>query len=192
MLLSDPAVIADQAQFRKLSIELAEIAPIVDAFTDCRQLGRQAAETRLMLDDDDDAIRALAKAEMPALERALHDGEAALGTLLLPKDPNDGRNVFLEIRAGTGGDEAALFAGDLFRMYHAYAENCRWKVEVLSRSEGEHGGYREIISRIAGPRAYSRLKFESGAHRVQRVPETESQGRIHHLGVHRGGARRGR
>ncbi len=177
--LSDPAVIAAQAQFRKLSIELSQLEPIVTAFARYQQLNRRVAETRQMLTDRDDAIREMAKEEMPALERTLGESESSLQTLLLPGDRNDGRNLFLEIRAGTGGDEAALFAGDLFRMYHAYAERCRWKVEVLSRSEGEHGGYREIISRIEGLRAYSQLKFESGAHRVQRVPATESQGRIH-------------
>ena len=177
--LSDAAVIADQPKFRKLSIELAQLEPVVDAFAHYQQLSRRVAEARQMLSDPDDAIRDLAKQEIPELERSLDEGESSLQTLLLPADRNDGRNLFLEIRAGTGGYEAALFAGDLFRMYHAYAERCRWKVEVLSRSEGEHGGYREIISRIDGARAYSQLKFESGAHRVQRVPETESQGRIH-------------
>lgn len=179
VLLSDPAVISAQKQFRKLSIELSELEPIVAAFADYQQVSRQATETRRMLDDRDDAIRSLARAEMVALERALKECESALQTLLLPTDRNDGRNIFVEIRAGTGGDEAALFAGDLFKMYHAYAERCGWKVEVLNRNEGDHGGYREIISRIAGARAYSRLKFESGVHRVQRVPQTESQGRIH-------------
>ena len=179
LLLADAAVIAEQSRFRKLSIELAEIEPVVDAFSHFRQLDRQLAETRAMLTDEDEAIREMAKEEMPALQRAVSARESSLQTLLLPKERNDGRNVFLEIRAGTGGDEAALFAGDLFRMYHAYAEGRRWKVEIVSRSEGEHGGYKEIISRIEGAQAYARLKFESGAHRVQRVPETESQGRIH-------------
>ena len=178
VLLSDPEIISAQARFRQLSIELAEIEPIVDAFSGYQRLDREVSETRQMLHDKDDAIRELAKQELPALEQAMNAREASLQALLLPKDRNDERNVFLEIRAGTGGDEAALFAGDLFRMYHAYAESRRWKVEIISRSEGEHGGYKEIISRIQGP-AYSRLKFESGAHRVQRVPETESQGRIH-------------
>ncbi len=179
VLLADPEVISAQDRFRKLSIELAEITPIVDAFADYRRLARQAAETSRMRADEDAAIREMAREELPALEREMSACETALQTLLLPKERSDGRNIFLEIRAGTGGDEAALFAGDLFKMYHAYAESRRWKVEVMSRSEGEHGGYKEIISRIAGPGAYARLKFESGAHRVQRVPETESQGRIH-------------
>ncbi len=179
VLLSDPAVIAAHRQFRQLSIELAEIEPIVAAFGGYQQLARQLAETRLMLADEDDAMRQMAREEMPALERALETRAASLQRLLLPKERNDERNVFLEIRAGTGGDEAALFAGDLFKMYHAYAEGRRWKVEIVSRSEGEHGGYKEIISRIEGARAYARLRFESGVHRVQRVPQTESQGRIH-------------
>lgn len=178
-LLSDPAVIAAQKQFRNLSIELAEIEPVVEGFSSHQWLARQLTETRAMLSDSDDAIRALAKDELPALEQTLAESETALQTLLLPKQRNDQRNLFLEIRAGTGGDEAALFVGDLFKMYHAYAESCGWRVEVMSRSEGEHGGYKEIISRIVGAQVYARLKFESGAHRVQRVPETESQGRIH-------------
>jgi len=178
LLLSNPEVIADSRRYQRLSIELAGIEPLVDAFSRYRQLDRQLAETRAMLGDSDRAIRSLAKQEVPALEQAVHERESALQALLVPKERNDGRNVFLEIRAGTGGDEAALFAGDLFKMYHAYAEARGWKVEIISRSEGEHGGYKEIISRITGA-VYSRLKFESGAHRVQRVPETESQGRIH-------------
>ena len=124
-------------------------------------------------------IRKLAQEELPSLEQALDGAYDQLQTLLLPKDPNDERNIFLEIRAGTGGDEAALFAGDLFRMYHAFADSQRWTIEIMHQSAGEHGGYREIISRIIGRGAYSRLKFESGAHRVQRVPATEAQGRIH-------------
>ena len=132
-----------------------------------------------MLADEDSLIRKLAQEELPSLEQALDGAYDQLQTLLLPKDPNDERNIFLEIRAGTGGDEAALFAGDLFRMYNAFADSQRWTVEIMNQSVGEHGGYREIISRIIGRGAYSRLKFESGAHRVQRVPATEAQGRIH-------------
>lgn len=179
VLLSDPQIIAEQKQFRKLSIELAEIEPVVEAFANHQQLVEQIAETKQMLADKDQAIREMAKSELSDSEPALAECEATLKTLLLPKEQNHGRNVFLEIRAGTGGDEAALFAGDLFKMYHAYAESSRWNVEIMSRSEGEHGGYKEIISRISGTQAYSRLKFESGAHRVQRVPLTEAQGRIH-------------
>lgn len=178
-LLSDPAVIARQEQFRDLSIELSEIEPIVDSYGRYRRLDEETGETRKMLADADVSIRELAREELPGLEQQLMQCDADLQKLLLPKDPNDERNIFLEVRAGTGGDEAALFAGDLFRMYIAYAERERWKVEVISQSSGEHGGYKEIITRIEGRGAYSRLKFESGAHRVQRVPETESQGRIH-------------
>lgn len=179
VLLSDPEIISNQENFRKLSIELSEIIPIVETFNQHQALDQELAETRAMLDDSDKSIQAMAKSELPALERHIQECSRNLQTLLLPKDPNDGRNVYLEIRAGTGGDEAALFSGNLFKMYHAYAESCRWQVEVMSSSDGEHGGYKEIISRIVGSGVYSRLKFESGAHRVQRVPETESQGRIH-------------
>jgi peptide chain release factor 1 len=147
------------------------------------QLWQQSSDdleaARQMLDDEDDEMREMAAEEVSGLEQSITDHQEALRILLIPKDPNDERNVFLEIRAGTGGDEAALFAGDLFRMYSIYAEKNRWKLEVLSHSDGEHGGYREIITRISGKRVYSRLKFESGAHRVQRVPQTETQGRIH-------------
>lgn len=179
VLLSDPEIIAKQDEFRKLSIELSEIEPIVEIFNDYESLTAQVDETRQMLEDDDVSIRELAKEELPELEQKLDSSSGALQKLLLPKDPNDSRNIFLEIRAGTGGDEAAIFAGDLFKMYNTYAESRNWRVEILSRSEGDHGGYKEIISRVEGHGAYSRLKFESGAHRVQRVPDTESQGRIH-------------
>ena len=179
VLLSDPEVITNQDKFRKMSIELSDILPIVETFTAHQELEEEISETRLMMDDDDDSIRDMAKEELPDLESRLEDCQGRLQKLLLPKDPNDSRNIFLEIRAGTGGDEAALFSGNLFKMYHSYAESKRWKVEIMSSSDGEHGGYKEIISRIEGEGAYSKLKFESGAHRVQRVPETESQGRIH-------------
>lgn len=179
MLLSDPEVQAKQDDFRALSIELSEIDPIVETFTRFEELDGQHEETRQMLEDEDKSIREMAREEMPEIESQIEELEATLQTLLLPKDPNDSKNIFLEIRAGTGGDEAAIFSGDLFKMYSVYAESRGWKVEVMSRSEGEHGGFKEIISRIEGHGAYSRLKFESGAHRVQRVPETESQGRVH-------------
>lgn len=179
MRLSDPEVIANQDNFRKLSIELSEIEPVVEAFDAYESVSQQIEETRSMLDDDDATMREMAKEELPELEAAYATHEELLQKLLLPKDPNDSRNIFLEIRAGTGGDEAAIFSGDLFKMYNAYAESRGWKVEVLSSSDGEHGGFKEIITRVEGHGAYSRLKFESGAHRVQRVPETESQGRIH-------------
>jgi len=178
-LLSDPDIICDQDRFRKLSIELSEILPVVEAFETWRKLDDEMAGTRAMMEDSDSLIRQMAREELPGLEQAMQGCENTLQQLLLTRNPNDSRNVFLEIRAGTGGDEAALFAGDLFKMYYSYSESLQWKVEVVSSSEGEHGGYKEVIAKIEGAGAYSRLKFESGAHRVQRVPETESQGRIH-------------
>ncbi len=178
-LLSDPRVIENQAQFRDLSIELSDISPVVERYKSFGSLIGELESAEQMLSDADKEVRKLAQEEISGLREQVETLEQDLKNLLLPKDPNDDRNIFLEIRAGTGGDEAALFAGDLFRMYTLYAERRGWKVEVMSKSEGEYGGYKEIISRIAGRGAYSRLKFESGAHRVQRVPETESQGRIH-------------
>ncbi|MGR3914102.1 MAG: peptide chain release factor 1 [Gammaproteobacteria bacterium] len=178
-LLSAPEVAAERARFRDLSIEFSQLGAVVETYAEYRRMRQQIAETRPMLEDADAAIRALAEEEMPALQRDLAAREAELEELLLPKERVDARDIFLEIRAGTGGDEAALFAGDLFKMYHAYAERRDWRVEVVGCSEGEHGGYKEIISRISGAHAHARMKFESGAHRVQRVPETESQGRIH-------------
>ncbi len=178
-LLSDPTVIARQNSFRDLSIELADISPVVERFQRYQILDGELSETRGMLEDGDPSIRRMAHDEMSRLQSELEQSQQALRKLLIPRDPNDERNIFLEVRAGTGGDEAALFAGDLFRMYNLYAEKRNWQVEVVSQSPGEHGGYKEIISRVAGRGAYSQLKFESGAHRVQRVPETEAQGRIH-------------
>ena len=178
-LLSDPEVIGDQDRFRKLSQEYAEIEPVVAAYGQYRQVNDDLDEARLMLGEDDAEMRAMAEEEIAGGEERLDALEAELQTLLLPRDPNDSHNVFLEIRAGTGGDEAAIFAGDLFRMYSRFAERKGWKIEGLNERPGEHGGYKEIISRVAGQDVYGHLKFESGAHRVQRVPETESQGRIH-------------
>ena len=178
-LLSDPEVVSDQNRYRSLSIEASDLNPVVERYHAWQQTHEDMQAAELMLEDDDREMRAMAQDEFRVLQQVQADHEEALRLLLLPKDPNDERNVILEIRAGTGGDEAALFAGDLFRMYSMYAERNRWQVEVLSSSEGEHGGFREIITRIAGNRVYSRLKFESGAHRVQRVPQTETQGRIH-------------
>ncbi len=178
-LLSEPDAYEDQSRFRELNMELADISPVVELYQSYRALTGQIDETREMMQDGDPDIRDLAEQELPGLQERLEETESELQKLLLPKDPNDARNIFLEIRAGTGGNEAALFAGDLFRMYSIYAEHKGWQVEVVSRSEGEAGGYKEIISRIVGRGAYSCLKFESGAHRVQRVPETEAQGRIH-------------
>lgn len=178
-LLADPGVIGDQNVFRDLSIELADISPVVDHFEQYQALDAEISEAREMAEDDDPAIRRLANDEMPRLQSELEGNVQTLRKLLIPKDPNDQRSIFLEVRAGTGGDEAALFAGNLFRMYTLYAEKRGWRVEIMSQSSGEHGGYKEVISRVAGRGAYSQLKFESGAHRVQRVPETEAQGRIH-------------
>ena len=177
--LSDAEVIADQDRFRALSKEYARLEPVAKDFTAYLRLSEDVETAEELRASDDPQARALGEEELQTLSGRLEAQEKKLTLHLLPADPDDDANLYLEIRAGTGGDEAALFAGDLFRMYHAYAENRRWKVEVLSRSEGEHGGYREIISRVEGLRVWSRLKFESGAHRVQRVPETESQGRIH-------------
>lgn len=178
-LLSDAEVIADQNRFRDYSREYAELEPVAQSFARWQQAVEDLASAEQMLQEDDAEIREMAREEMESARAQIQALEAELQILLLPKDPNDHRNVFLEIRAGTGGDEAAIFAGDLFRMYSRYAERQGWRIEVISASEGEHGGYREIISRVVGPDVYARLKFESGAHRVQRVPETESQGRIH-------------
>ena len=178
-LLSDPAVIGEQNKFRKLSQEYAEILPVVNLFRDHRRASEELAAARALLDEPDNSLHAMADEEIARLTTHIDVLWAALQRLLLPKDPNDDRNIFLEIRAGTGGDEAALFAGDLFRTYSAYAVKRRWDVEIVSSSPGEHGGYKEVIARIAGQGAYSRLKYESGGHRVQRVPETEAQGRVH-------------
>jgi len=178
-LLSDSETIADQNRFRDLSKEYAELEPVVKAYLDYRDVINNLQEAKLLLKDSDPDMRAMAQDELAEAENQRVPLELNLERLLLPKDPNDEKNVFLEIRAGTGGDEAAIFSGDLFRMYCRFAEGKRWKVEVISESEGDHGGYKEIITRIVGKGVYSLLKFESGAHRVQRVPETESQGRIH-------------
>ena len=178
-LLSDQATIANQDKFRDLSKEFAEIEPIIQCFKAWQQARDDVAEATDLASDGDADMRAMAEEELEAAERKSEELDEELQRLMLPKDPNDGKNVFLEIRAGTGGDEAAIFAGDLYRMYLRYAEAQRWQVEVLNESEGEHGGYKELIARVAGPNVYGALKFESGAHRVQRVPETESQGRIH-------------
>ena len=178
-LLSDSETIADQNRFRDLSKEYAELEPVVKAYVDYRDVINNLQEAKLRLKDSDPDMRAMAQDELAEAESQREPLELDLQRLLLPKDPNDDKNVFLEIRAGTGGDEAAIFSGDLFRMYSRFAEGKGWKVEVISESEGDHGGYKEIITRIVGKGVYSLLKFESGAHRVQRVPETESQGRIH-------------
>ena len=178
-LLADPAVIADQARFRSFAKELSGIQPVRECYRRYRDALDAVESAREMLGDSDPGIRELARDELGETE-ALRDAvEEELRTLLIPVDPADDSNTFLEIRAGAGGEEAALFAGNLLRMYLRYAEARRWNVEVMSESQSEQGGYREVVVRVVGRKAYSRLKFESGGHRVQRVPETESQGRIH-------------
>ena len=178
-LLGVAEVIMDQDKFRAHSKEYAELEDVVNNYGQYVQLQADMEEAQLMLTEDDAEMKAMAEEEILDGKQRQAELELDLQKLLLPKDPNDGHNTFVEIRAGTGGDEAAIFAGDLYRMYTRYAENMGWKVEIISQNEGEHGGYREIITRMVGNDVYSRLKFESGAHRVQRVPETESQGRIH-------------
>ncbi len=178
-LMSDPDIIGDQNKFRELSKEYAELEPVVKCYLSFQEVVGNIDEAKSLAKDSDPDMRAMAQDELKEGEKQLEILELELQKLLLPKDPNDHKNVFLEIRAGTGGDEAAIFSGDLFRMYSKFAETCRWKVEVMSENSGDHGGYKEIIARIVGTGVYSQLKFESGAHRVQRVPDTESQGRIH-------------
>ncbi|MEH6587716.1 MAG: peptide chain release factor 1 [Halioglobus sp.] len=178
-LLGDSEIISDQDKYRDLSREYSELEAVVRCYADYSQVKTDIEEARVILQDSDPDLREMAQEEILSSSGRLEELEAQLQALLLPRDPNDSHNVFLEIRAGTGGDEAAIFSGDLFRMYSRYAENMGWKVEVLSERNGEHGGYKEIISRVEGRDVYAHLKFESGAHRVQRVPETESQGRIH-------------
>ncbi|SFA70560.1 peptide chain release factor 1 [Azotobacter beijerinckii] len=178
-LLGDAEVIAEQTKFRAYSREYAEVEPVVAAYREFRKVQDDLAGAQALLKDSDPDLREMAAEEVAEARERLVGLEDRLQRMLLPKDPNDGRNVFLEIRAGTGGDEAAIFSGDLFRMYSRYAEKQGWRLEILSENPGEHGGYKEIITRVEGEHVYGKLKFESGAHRVQRVPETESQGRIH-------------
>jgi peptide chain release factor 1 len=179
-LLSDPAVIANRAEYQKLAKEHADLTSLIDAFREYEKTGSQLDEAQQMLREGDEELRELAKEEIPQLKARVEELEQRITVLLLPKDPNDDKNVILEIRAGTGGDEAGLFAADLFRMYARYAEMSGWRVEVLSSSAASGmGGFKEVIAMIEGRGAYSRLKYESGAHRVQRVPVTEAQGRIH-------------
>ena len=178
-LLSDGDIISDQNRFRALSKEYAELEPLVKTYASYRDVVENMEEAKLLLKDSDTDMREMAQEEMRSGETQRQELELEMQKLLLPKDPKDSKNVFLEIRAGTGGDEAAIFSGDLFRMYSRYAETKRWKVEIISENSGDHGGYKEVIARIVGQGVYSKLKFESGAHRVQRVPDTESQGRVH-------------
>ena len=176
-LLAEPEVMADQNQFRQLSVEYSQLDPVVNEYQKYTQALEDQEAAQEMLNDPE--MKEMAQEELSELKSSLEEMELNLQKLLLPKDPHDNSNTFLEVRAGAGGDEAAIFAGDLFRMYSRYAETKGWKVEIISQNLGEHGGYKEIISRIVGENVFARLKFESGAHRVQRVPETESQGRVH-------------
>jgi len=178
-LLSDPAIISDQKRYRELAKEHADLSEVVAVYGKYKQVCGDIEGNRELLQDSDPEMKELAKAELPELEDQQEELEEKLRLLLLPKDPNDDKNIILEIRAGTGGDEAALFAADLFRMYNRYADRNGWKVELMSASETDGGGFKEVIALISGERVYSRLKFESGTHRVQRVPDTETQGRIH-------------
>ena len=178
-LLSDPEIIGDQNRFRDLSKEYSRLDPVVSLFRRYESLRDDIAAAQEMATDTDEDLRRLAEEELASLTVQQEALQLELQRSLIPPDPHDDSNVYLEIRAGTGGDEAAIFAGDLFRMYTKFAETRRWPVEIISAREGEHGGYKEIISRISGSGIYAMLKFESGAHRVQRVPATEWQGRIH-------------
>ncbi|NDY94588.1 peptide chain release factor 1 [Wenzhouxiangella limi] len=178
-LLADPDIIADQREFQALSREYAELDPIIAVWRSYRDCEIACRDAREMLVEDDPSLRQLAREEIARAEHQQAALEQELQRLLLPRDPNDERSIFLEVRAGTGGQEAGIFAGDLLRMYSRFAERQGWQVEILSAQESDAGGYREVIARIIGRGAYSRLKFESGTHRVQRVPATESQGRIH-------------
>jgi peptide chain release factor 1 len=176
-LLSDPTVISNQPEFRKLSREHSDLSELVAAYRRYRKVLADISDNRELLADPD--MKEMAEDELKCLESEKEQLDADIRLLLLPKDPNDDKSVILEIRAGTGGDESALFAGDLFRMYSRYADTNRWKVEVVSASESERGGYKEIIASVEGTGVFAKLKYESGTHRVQRVPETEAQGRIH-------------
>jgi len=180
-LLSDPAVFADPETLRRHAKEQADLRPVVSAYHEYRKRQQELQENQELLDSEgqDSEFTALIKEEMAALTARLATLETELRTMLLPRDPNDERGVIMEIRAGTGGDEAALFAADLFRMYSRYADSQRWRVEVMNASPTETGGFKEVIASIEGKDVYSKLKFESGTHRVQRVPATEAQGRIH-------------
>jgi peptide chain release factor 1 len=179
LLLSQPEVFSNRNHFRELSVEYAQLEPVVQSWRKWQATQEAIEEARQMLNESDPEVREMAEEELQQASQRLELLESEIRLLLLPKDPNDDKNIFLEIRAGTGGDEAAIFSGDLFRMYQKYAEIRNWPLEILSQNQGDHGGFKEIIVRIAGQGAYSRFKFESGTHRVQRVPDTESQGRIH-------------
>lgn len=180
-LINDPEIIADNERWRKLMKEHSDITPIVEKYREYKKIKEELAEAEEMLNDSsiDDDFKALVKEEFSENKKKIVDTEEELKILMLPKDPNDDKNVIVEIRGGAGGDEANIFAGDLYRMYSRYAERRRWKTEIMSVNESEAGGFREISFMISGQGAYSRLKYESGVHRVQRIPATESSGRIH-------------
>ncbi|OQK66062.1 peptide chain release factor 1 [Vibrio vulnificus] len=178
-LLGDPGVIGDQDKFRALSKEYSQLEEVTKCFTAYKQAQEDLVAAEEMAKEDDAEMREMAQEEIKAAKAAIENLASELQILLLPKDPNDSRNCFLEIRAGAGGDEAGIFAGDLFRMYSKFAEKRGWRIEVMSANEAEHGGYKEMIAKVNGDGAYGFLKFESGGHRVQRVPATESQGRVH-------------
>lgn len=178
-LLSEPSIISDTEQFKSLSKEYAQIEPIANDYQHYSDLQTELSTLNEILAGNDPDLISLAKEEMPIYQEKVKQLHEVLQFHLIPKDPYDEGNVYLEVRAGTGGDEAAIFAGDLFKMYTRYAESRGWEIEILSAHPGEHGGFKEIIARIIGKQVYSKLKFESGVHRVQRIPETESQGRIH-------------
>ena len=178
-LLSDSQTLAQQEEFKKLSKEYAHLEPITNTYHTYLDLDKNLHQLEALIAENDPELASIAQEELPSIQTQLIDLEKSLKILLIPKDPNDDRNAYLEVRAGTGGDEAAIFAGDLFRMYSRYAELQGWQLEIVSMHEGEHGGYKEIIAFISGKNIYGELKFESGTHRVQRVPTTESQGRVH-------------
>jgi peptide chain release factor 1 len=178
-ILSDPDIVKDPDRYKKLSKERSDLEPVIAEFRRYRSLSNELSGNKELISDSDAEMRELARGEIDRIETELTTSEEKLKHLLIPKDPNDTKNTFIEIRAGTGGDEAALFAADLFRMYSRYAEMNGWRIEVMSTSETGGGGFKEIIALIEGGGAFSRLKYESGVHRVQRVPETEAQGRIH-------------
>ncbi len=178
-LLADSSVIGNQNQFRTLSKEYAQIQPVSECYDQYQTVLNDIEEAKLMLEDDDAEMKALANAELDDSREKKKTLELELQKLLLPKDPDDENNIFLEVRAGAGGDEAAIFAGDIFKMYGRYAEKQGWQIELINQSLGEHGGFKEVVAKISGKGVYAKLKFESGGHRVQRVPETETQGRVH-------------
>ncbi len=178
-LLSEASVIADQHQFKALSKEYAQLEPVATCYNEYLQAQKNLTSLQELIEGDDKELATMAAEEMDTATKLVDKLDEELQWHLIPKDPDDQRNIYLEVRAGTGGDEAAIFAGDLFRMYSRYAETQGWQLEIISANHGEHGGYKEVIARVSGQHVYAQLKFESGTHRVQRVPETESQGRVH-------------